>query len=228
MAHREHHFTNRLPIVRSMVMGANDGIISISALVLGLASAKMGDENLFIAGSIGLISGAISMAAGEYLSVSAQKDSELADINREKEALANNPEEEHDELIEMFKQKGLSGELSQKVAEELRSKNKALLNIHLKEELGIGEEELSSPILAAFVSFISFTTGGSIPIIASRFFENKFLVTYLIPMSVIALVLLGILSAITGGSSKLKGAIRVGIVGSTILVCSLMIGGMFG
>lgn len=228
MPDSKHHFTNKLPVVRAMVMGANDGLISISALLVGLASANSEKESLFIVSIIGLLSGAISMAAGEFLSVSAQKDSEIADIKRESESHKNHPQEEHDELIELFVERGISEKLAKDITDEASVDKELLLKLHLKEELGFEGEIKSNPLQASLVSFMAFMVGGSVPVITSMIVSIGSVILYTTLSSIIGLVLLGGVSGYLGGSSPFKGALRVGIIGSIILVFSINLGKILG
>ena len=220
----KHHYSNRLPIVRSMVMGANDGLISISALVVGLASTNTESEQVFIVSIIGLLSGAISMGAGEFLSVSAQRDSEIADIDRESISHKDFPDKEHLELIEMFKSRGISQKLSEEIANEAKKDKDLLLKLHLKEELGFEGELKSDPIKAALISFVSFLVGGSVPVLTNFISSSSHAVAYITSYTILGLVILGGFSAKLGGSSILKGCMRIGIIGSLILLFSIYLG----
>lgn len=221
--HKEHHFSNRLSWLRAGVMGANDGIISMSGLVVGLASSSITSEAVFLGALTALIAGALSMGVGEFISVSSQADSELADIQREQQALTENPEEELQELVMAYKNKGLSTELAEKVAHELSKSNP--LKAHLAEELNYDEDYKAQPWQAAFVSLVAFLIGGGIPVLVSYLSQNLLVVIY--PMTILALILLGYISAKMGGVSPLKAILRIVVLGVAVLVLTQILGSLY-
>jgi VIT1/CCC1 family predicted Fe2+/Mn2+ transporter len=221
--HEEHHFSNRLGWIRAAVMGANDGIISMSGLVMGLAATQISKENLILSSISALFAGAFSMWAGEYISVSSQADSEKSDIQREMQSLEENPREEFLELVDAYKEKGLSDKLSHEVAKELTEKD--ALKAHLLEELNYDDEYKAAPWQAAFVSFFSFLIGGAVPTLVAIFIDKITLWSY--PITLIALIILGYSSARLGGVTPLKGILRITIVGMGILALTNFLGSLY-
>jgi VIT1/CCC1 family predicted Fe2+/Mn2+ transporter len=223
LMHKEHHFSNRLSWLRAAVMGANDGIISMSGLVLGLASSSMDKGVVFLAALTGLIAGALSMGVGEYISVSSQSDSEKADIKREEKALSDSPKEEFKELVAAYEKKGLSSELATKVARELSDKD--ALKAHLSEELNYDEDYKAMPFQAGIVSLIAFFIGGGIPV-SLALLSDKISI-YLYPTTILSLVLLGFVSAKLGGVAPLKSILRVTLLGLLVLFLSQFISSFY-
>lgn len=218
--------SGRLNALRAAVLGANDGILSMAGLVIGVAGATTQIQPVFIAAMAGLTAGAVSMALGEYVSVSSQRDSEKDLIAKEKRELAENPEAELEELAELYEQQGLSGPTAAAVARELSARNP--LKAHLRMELGVDEEELTNPWHAALSSAVAFLVGGLLPVLAILLSPVQFRVwiTYVIVLA--ALALTGAVGARIGGGSVGKAALRVVTGGSVGLMITYGIGLLFG
>ncbi len=197
-------------------MGANDGIVSMSGLVIGLASSSMDQRDIFFAAFTGLIAGALSMGVGEFISVSSQSDSEKADIKREKKALSESPQEEFDELVSAYEKKGLSSKLAFDIARELTDKD--ALKAHLSEELNYDSEYRAKPFQAAIVSLMAFFVGGGIPVAISSFSEDISSLIY--PTTILTLIILGFSSARIGGVNPLRSILRVTLLGLLVLILS--------
>lgn len=207
-------------------MGANDGIISISSLAIGVAAASSTREPIVLATVAGLVAGALSMAAGEYVSVSSQTDTENADIERERQELNEMPEEELKILAQIFEKRGLKRETAMQVAIELTEKD--ALGTHIREELGINEISKANPIQAALASGMAFTVGGVLPLLVILFSPIKGLEYWLYGFTTIFLIVLGIIAAKTGGSSIKKAILRIAIWGSIAMGLSALVGYLFG
>lgn len=220
---KEHHFSNKSPFLRAAVLGANDGIISMSGVIAVITAANGTPDQIKLTVLSALIAGALSMGAGEYISVSSQLDSEKADIKKEKAALKSMPDEELEELIENYLDKGLDRELATKVAVEL-TRNNALKH-HLIEEVGLDPDDLASPSKAALISFISFLIGGGVPSIVPFVFRLDRIESYTYAFCLASLLLLGFISSKFSGSSGVTPIIRVVIAGSVVLFLSWLIGG---
>lgn len=220
------HYIHRSNWLRAAVLGANDGILSIASLTIGVASAGSSKESIVVATVAGLVAGAISMAAGEYVSVSSQTDIEKADIAREKQELKDMPEIEMQRLAEIYVQRGLSKNTAQLVAEEL-TKHDAL-GSHIRDELGINDISQAKPLQAAVASGTSFTIGGFMPLLVVMFFSIDQLTFYLYGFSIAFLVLLGALAAKVGGSSVLKAVIRITFWGTSAMGLTAAVGHLFG
>ncbi len=219
-------FAARLNWLRAGVLGANDGIVSIAALLVGVAAATQEVTPILIAGIAGVLAGSISMALGEYVSVSSQRDSEAALIAREKRELQTQPEIELQELAEIYIQKGLSEPTAQKVAEELTAIDP--IKAHLEAELGIKEEELTNPWHAAISSAISFLAGAVLPMLAIIFSPEEVRILITVIASLVALAITGGLGAYLGRSPMLKPIIRVTIGGALALAVTWGIGALIG
>jgi len=226
MPERERHRSQRSNWLRAGVLGANDGVVSTASLVLGVAAAETAKDTILIAGMAGLVAGALSMAVGEYVSVSAQRDAEHADIAMEKLELATVPERELDELTEIYRAKGLGPELAREVAVELSKGD--VLAVHLREELGIAADELARPIQASVVSAGAFALGASLPMlaIAATTASNRTPVTF--GVAIVALALLGSLAAKLGGAPITKATLRVVVGGAAAMILTTVIGRAFG
>ena len=222
----EQHYIHKSNWLRAAVLGANDGIISISSIAIGIASAVSSKEQIILAVIAGLVAGALAMASGEYVSVSSQTDTELADIEREKEELEENPELELEILTSIYEKRGLKRETASLVAKELTEVN--VLDAHVRDELGITEANKANPLQAAFSSGISFTIGGILPIIIIFLFPITSLKFWLYLFTIIFLATLGAISAKTGGSSIKKSMIRIIIWGSLSMGISALVGYLFG
>lgn len=221
------HYIKRSNWLRAAVLGANDGIISISSLAIGIAAASSSREPIILATVAGLVAGALSMAAGEYVSVSSQTDTEKADIERERIELQEMPEVELNILAEIFAKRGLKKETAMQVALELTEKD--ALAAHVREELGITELSQANPIQAAFASGASFTVGGLLPLFAILFAPLVGMEYWLYGFTIIFLVVLvGIISAKTGGSNILKSVLRIAIWGTIAMGLSALVGYLFG
>lgn len=221
----DNHYIHRSNWLRAAVLGANDGIISISSLAIGVAAASSTREPILLATIAGLVAGALSMAAGEYVSVSSQTDIEKADIAREIQELKDMPEEELKILAEIFERRGLKKETAMQAAIELTEKD--ALGTHIREELGINEISQANPIQAAFASGASFTVGGFLPLLVILLMPVKGLEYWLYGFTIVFLIVLGIISAKTGGSSILKAILRITIWGTIAMGLSAVVGYLF-
>jgi VIT1/CCC1 family predicted Fe2+/Mn2+ transporter len=217
---------SRLNWLRAAVLGANDGIVSVSSIILGVAGATSARHTIFIAGLAGLVAGAFSMAVGEYVSVSSQRDTERSFIAREKRRLRNDPEHELDGLAKVYRAKGLSEKTARQVAKELTASDP--LAAHLEAELQIDEEDLNNPWHAALASMISFTVGGLVPLVAvlAATRHTRVIITFIAVL--VALSLTGYLSATVGGASRRKAILRVVFGGAVAMALTYLIGHLFG
>lgn len=220
------HYIHRSNWLRAAVLGANDGIISISSLAIGVAAASTTRDSILLATVAGLVAGALSMAAGEYVSVSSQTDIETADIAREKKELEDMPEAELNILAEIYQKRGLKRETALQVAKELTETD--ALAAHVRDELGINEISKANPIQAAFASGAAFTTGGLLPLLVTLFAPVNSMEYFLYGFTIISLIVLGTVSAKTGGSSIKKAIIRIVIWGTIAMVLSAIVGYLFG
>lgn len=220
------HYITRSGWLRAAVLGANDGIVSISSLVAGVAAAGADTGNILLAGMAGLTAGALSMAAGEYVSVSSQADIERADMAREQEALSNNPDIEERELTLIYIRRGLSPETAAQVAHELHEHD--ALGAHMRDELGLSETLSAKPVQAAFASALTFLFAGSLPLIAAALAPQARLVEMVIVVTVMALALLGGVGARAGGAPIWPGVIRVTLWGIAAMIVTAMIGHLIG
>jgi VIT1/CCC1 family predicted Fe2+/Mn2+ transporter len=218
--------TARLNWLRAAVLGANDGIVSTAAIILGVAGATDDRSTILTAGFAGLVAGALSMALGEYVSVSSQRDSEMAFIAKEKQELAADPEGELKELAAIYQAKGLSKTTANKVAQELSAKDP--VKAHLEAELQIDEEDLSSPTHAAIASAISFTVGALIPLAAVLIASADMRIGVTFVAVVAALFITGYLSATVGGASRRKAILRVVVGGALAMAVTYAVGHLFG
>ena len=207
-------------------MGANDGIISISSLAIGVAAASSTREPIVLATVAGLVAGALSMAAGEYVSVSSQTDTEKADIEREKKELKEMPDEELKILAQIYEKRGLKKETAKQVAIELTEKD--ALGTHIRDELGINEISQANPIQAAMASGAAFTIGGVMPLLTVLFAPENGMEYWLYGFTTIFLIILGITSAKTGGSNISKAILRITIWGTIAMGLSALVGYIFG
>ena len=224
MRHREQHRSSRIGWLRAAVLGANDGIVSTASLVVGVASAASGRQEIVVAGIAGLVAGALSMAAGEYVSVSSQADTEHADIDRERRELATQPKAEEDELTAIYVRRGLEPELARRVACQLMAKD--ALGAHARDELGLTDEQAARPLQAAFASAGTFAAGAAIPVIAIIVVPPSVVVVSAV--SLVCLIALGAIAARTGGASPLIGAARVGFWGALAMALTAGVGRVFG
>lgn len=226
MVHNERHAAHRVGLLRALVLGANDGLISTACLVLGVAAADALRPAILTAGMAGLVAGAVSMALGEYVSVSSQRDSEQSDIAKEKWELETMPDHELDELTAMYVDKGLSPTLARDVAVELT--NKDALKVHLAEELGITDTTMANPIQAAVGSALSFTIGSAIPLVTIAVASANARIGTTIGVTTVALAGLGWGGARFGRASTLKPTIRVVIGGLAAMGVTMLVGNLFG
>jgi len=220
------HYIHRSNWLRAAVLGANDGIISISSLAIGVSAASSTREPIILATVAGLVAGALSMAAGEYVSVSSQTDTEKADIEREIQELKEMPEEELKILTQIYEKRGLKKETALQVAIELTEKD--ALAAHIRDELGINEISQANPIQAAMASGASFTVGGILPLLVILFAPVKGLEYWLYGFTIIFLVILGTTSAKTGGSGAWTAITRITIWGTIAMALSAFVGYLFG
>ena len=224
--HDEDHSSHRIGLLRAMVLGANDGIISTACLVLGVAAATTERSAILTAGMAGLVAGAASMALGEYVSVSSQRDSEQSDIAKEKWELEHTPDIELAELAGIYHKKGLPQALAHEVAVEL-TKHDAL-KTHLAEELGIHEATRARPLQASVGSAGSFAVGAAIPLVAVSLFSEVMRFTGTIAIVVLALVALGVSSSKYGGADPVRPVIRVVLGGLVAIALTMVVGKLFG
>lgn len=220
------HFVQRSNWLRAAVLGANDGILSTASLAIGIAAASDARDPVVLATLAGLVAGALSMAAGEYISVSSQTDVEKADITREKQELAEMPEMELQRLAEIYEQRGLKKETALLVAKELTGHD--ALGAHIRDELGINEITKAKPIQAAFASGAAFTVGGILPLMVTLFFPLTYMEYFLYGFAIVFLILLGTLAAKTGGSNISKAIIRITFWGTVAMVLTALVGYVFG
>jgi len=224
--HLERHFTQRIGWLRAAVLGANDGIVSTAALVVGVAAAESTRSSVLLAGLAGLVAGAMSMAAGEYVSVSSQADTEKADIARERRELAALPESELDELQGIYVQRGLDPELARRVAEQLTAHD--ALAAHARDELGITETQTARPIQAAVASALTFSVGAALPLIVAVLAPPTHIIALVSTASLVCLAALGTVAAHAGGASRLRGAVRVTFWSALALALTAAVGRLFG
>ena len=220
------HYIHRSNWLRAAVLGANDGIISVSSLAIGVAAASTTREPVVLATVAGLVAGALSMAAGEYVSVSSQMDTEHADIEREKQELAEMPDEEFQILAQIYEQRGLKKETAIQVALELTAHD--ALAAHVRDELGINEITQANPIQAALASGAAFSVGGVLPLLVILFVPLKGMEYWLYGFTILSLVLLGATAAKTGGSNIVKAITRITIWGTIAMALSAGVGALFG
>ena len=220
------HYIHRSNWLRAAVLGANDGIISISSLAIGVAAASTTRDPIILATVAGLVAGALSMAAGEYVSVSSQTDIEKADIEREKIELQEMPEKELQILAQIYENRGLSKDTSLQVAKELTAHD--ALGAHVRDELGINEISQANPLQAALASGAAFTMGGILPLVVTLLAPVKNMEYWLYGFTLIFLIILGTVSAKTGGSSVGKAILRITIWGSIAMILSAVVGYIFG
>lgn len=225
-SHLAKHYIHRSNWLRAAVLGANDGIISISSIAIGVAAASSSKQPIILATVAGLVAGALSMAAGEYVSVSSQTDTEKADIEREKQELIEMPDEELNILATIYEKRGLKKETAMLVAKELTESN--ALRAHVRDELGINEINQAKPIQAALASGVAFTIGGVLPLLVTLFTPVDFLEYSLYGFSILFLIVLGIVSAKTGGASIWKAIFRITIWGTLAMGLTALVGYIFG
>ena len=226
MRHIERHRTHRIGWLRAAVLGANDGIVSTASLVLGVAAAGASSRSVLIAGVAGLVAGAMSMAAGEYVSVSSQADTESADLDRERKELAADPEHEHAEMTAIYVGRGLDAGLAFQVATQLMTHD--ALGAHARDELGIFETLTARPVQAALASLGTFAVGAMLPLLIVLLVPASALMWAVSGSSLLFLALLGALAARTGGASVMTAAARVTFWGALAMALTTGVGALFG
>jgi vacuolar iron transporter family protein len=224
--HYEKHRSHRIGWLRAAVLGANDGIVSTASLIVGIAASNATHENILLTGVAGLVAGAMSMAAGEYVSVSSQSDTERADLDRERKELDENELHEKSELQAIYVSRGLDHALAEQVAEQLMKHD--ALAAHARDELGITETGAAKPMQAALTSALTFAIGAVLPLLLVMLVPVKDLIVAVSAASLVFLALLGILAAYTGGSSIFKGAVRVTFWGALAMGLTAGVGFLFG
>ena len=224
--HMERHRTERIGWLRAAVLGANDGIVSTASLIVGVAAASAGHSEILVAGVAGLVAGAMSMAAGEYVSVSSQADTERADVARERDELAAQPEVETRELAAIYVARGLTSELATKVAEQLMAHD--ALEAHTRDELG-GSKTLSArPVQAGLTSAVTFAVGAALPLLTALLAPAPRVIPVVAGTALVFLTSLGALSARTGGAPVLRASVRVAFWGALAMGLTAVVGRLFG
>lgn len=226
LSHSEIHMVHRIGWLRAAVLGANDGLVSTSSLVVGVAAAGSGSIEILIAGLAGLVAGAMSMAAGEYVSVSSQTDAENADLARERRELAETPEAELEELTRIYVDRGLDRRLAEQVATQLTEQH--ALGAHARDELGISETVAARPVQAAVVSALTFAAGAVVPVLVALASPAERTSVLVAGTTVVALAILGGLGATAGGASVMRGAVRVTFWGALAMGVTAAVGAIFG
>jgi vacuolar iron transporter family protein len=225
-AARERHRGERIGWLRAAVLGANDGIVSTASLVIGIAAAQADRRQILVAGVAGLVAGAMSMAAGEYVSVSSQVDTELADLDIEREHLAADPIFERDELAAIYVARGLDGALAQDVADQLMAHD--ALAAHARDELGFSHVMIARPVQAALASAASFAVGAAMPLSAVTVAPERGMILVIAAASLIFLAGLGAVAARAGGARPVRGAVRVTLWGALAMAFTAAVGWAFG
>jgi VIT1/CCC1 family predicted Fe2+/Mn2+ transporter len=223
---KERHYVTRAGWLRAAVMGGNDGIVSTASLIIGVAAADAGQTSILLAGVAGLIAGAMSMAAGEYVSVSSQADSEHADLRREQLELDANPHGEHRELSDIYVERGLERGLADDVATQLMEHD--ALATHAREELGISDLSTARPIQAAVTSALTFSAGAALPLMAVLFAPLETVILWTTIVSILVLGFLGATSAVAGGAPVLRAVFRVTVWGALAMGATALVGHWFG
>jgi VIT1/CCC1 family predicted Fe2+/Mn2+ transporter len=224
--HLERHRTTRIGWLRASVLGANDGIVSTASLVVGVAAAHASQGSVLLTGVAGLVAGAMSMAAGEYVSVHSQADTEAADLARERAELAHDPVAEHRELAAIYVGRGLEAALADKVADQLTAHD--ALGAHARDELGVSEALAANPVQAALASAASFACGAALPLLVTWLAPAGTLVWWVAATALVFLALLGVVAARTGGADPLRAAWRVTFWGALAMAVTAGIGSLFG
>lgn len=225
--HKEQHNTGRVNWLRAAVLGANDGVVSVSSVVVGVAAARgVTASTILLAGVAALVAGATSMAAGEYVSVQSQADTENADLAKEARELHDQPERELQELADIYVSRGVEPALALQVAQQLTAAD--ALGAHAREELGITEQLRAQPFQAALASAAAFVAGGIIPVLGAVFLPQSIVSLGVTVITLLTLTVLGALAAHAGGASRVKGAVRVTVWGAMAMALSALIGSLFG
>jgi VIT1/CCC1 family predicted Fe2+/Mn2+ transporter len=226
MPEEKYHHTHRTGWLRAAVLGANDGLVSTASLIVGVASAHTTHDNVLLAGAAGLVAGAMAMAAGEYVSVSSQADTENADLALEQRGLETNIVAEREELAAIYVKRGLDAELAKKVALQLMAKD--ALGAHARDELGISDILRARPLQAAVASAASFAVGAGVPLLTAAVATGMSLIPFVAGISIGFLAILGALAARVGGASMSKGAVRVLFWGALAMGLTAAVGALFG
>jgi len=224
--HHETHKSHRAGWLRAAVMGANDGIVSTASLIIGVAAASTTQESILLAGVAGMVAGAMSMAAGEYVSVSSQADTEAADLAQEQDALKNHYEIEKSELADIYVARGLEPDLAHEVATQLMAHD--ALDAHARDEIGISTTISAQPVQAALYSACTFTVGASLPLLVAWLVALNHVIPAVAVLSLCFLTLLGALAAWAGGASLTVGAFRVTFWGALAMLLTALVGRLFG
>ena len=225
-AHEEPHFVNRTGWLRAAVLGGNDGIVSVSSLIVGVAAADPSPRTVLVAGGAGLVAGAMSMAAGEYISVSSQADLEAAEAQRESRALQDDPEGEEAELASIYRARGLSAETAAQVARELTESD--ALGAHLRDELGLSDEQAAQPLLAALASGLTFSMAAALPLVAAILAPAGAIIPVVALVTLVLLGVLGALGAYAGGAPMGRASLRVMFWGTAAMAATTAVGALFG
>ena len=224
--HKEFHRSDRIGWLRAAVLGANDGIVSTASLIVGVAAAGATHGNILVTGIAGLVAGAMSMAAGEYVSVHSQADTEQADLSRERGELQKDPASEQGELAAIYVGRGLTAELAQQVAEQLMARD--ALGAHARDELGISATLGAKPVQAAMASAASFAVGAALPLVVTALVPGAGLIAWVAVTAIAFLAVLGAVSARAGGASMAIGAWRVTFWGTLAMAITAGVGALFG
>lgn len=224
--HRESHVIDRIGWLRAAVLGANDGIISTASLVVGVAAAATAPHEIWVAGAAGLVAGSAAMAAGEYVSVSSQADTEMADLERERKEHATQPEAELDELTQIYVDRGVEPELARQVAKQMTAKD--AFAAHARDELGLSAHVVARPIQAALTSAATFASGAALPLLIAVLVPPKWLALAVSGGSLVGLAGLGALGARIGGANVLKPTLRVTFWGAIAMATTAAIGALVG
>lgn len=224
--HTEEHFVGRVGWLRAAVLGANDGIVSTASLIIGVAAASASKDAILLSGIAGLVAGAMSMAAGEYVSVSSQADTEAASLAKETQELATEPDAEHRELSAIYEARGLEKQLADEVATQLMRKD--ALGTHLRDELGLSEVSTAKPVQAAITSAITFAVGAALPLITVLASPVELLLWTVSITSLVFLAALGAVGAAAGGASPWRPLVRVVFWGAMAMLATAIIGSLFG
>jgi vacuolar iron transporter family protein len=224
--HLERHVLERIGWLRAAVLGANDGIVSTASLLVGIAAAGAAPSTLLTTGVAGLVAGAMSMAAGEYVSVSSQADSEAADVEREKQELASDPDAEREELVRIYEERGLDRALAEKVADQMTANDS--LGAHVRDELGMAAHTSARPLQAAMASAGAFAVGALLPILIVPFFSGAMLSWIISGAALVFLAILGAVGARAGSAPIAKAVFRVTFWGAVAMAATALIGSLFG
>lgn len=224
--HDERHLIHRIGWLRAAVLGANDGMVSTASLIVGVAAAGTGRTEILVAGLAGLVAGAMSMAAGEYVSVCSQADTEAADVARETDELAKAPDAELAELTAVYVARGVEPGLARQVAVQLTAKD--ALGAHLRDELGISDVVSAAPVQAALVSAATFAVGAASPLLIAALAPSAQIVLWVVAASLVGLTVLGGVGAAAGGAGRWRGAARVLVWGALAMVATAIVGRLFG